>query len=701
MKKICSITLVLSMILAMLTGVVSVSAANEDIILIDEDFSTGFELDKAYTAAEMEALSEDLNFATGVPANHWPDKTNAYFKVKQIDANDASKGNYLEISSQKDDSHAIVMGDFADITTGAFVVEMKMRPQVGRRTKLYNGVVGADQSVKYTLYGVNSSDAVVWSYGIFPSWQKQLTPGEDDFCSVKTVWSRANAASNWSVDMYDMVTNQLLLSYTTGGENTLDSSFIPSAIMFYNNWQVAADSEVSVDIASLKAYIPATISLTANGAYDPGKKSISFTTSEALDAATVTSETVTVTNSAGEAVAATPSYENGVIKVTTDARLTSGTYTISVNGAKKSSDGMPVFGANCTFVVERVGDIVLVDEDFSTGFELDRAYTAAEMEALSEDLIFTTGDWMDDLATKYYAVKQMDENDASKGNYLEIGIPLSDNAALVRADFDDVEKGTLVMEMKIRQHIGRRFKMYNGLIGADGSTKHTLTGINGSDEGLWTGGIFKDNTNGGSILSVGDDEFSSIKVIWNRATTEDNWSVDLYDMVTNNLVMSYTGDGSQTIDKTFTPSKAEFFWNYYMTGNSQVDVKVDIADLKVYIPSLEQENALENAVFVSGGQPIDALSANMTDLSATVDVKTEKANQAYAVVLAVYNGDRLVGVDVADGTTDANGVAEDVALSLTNLVLETGANAKLFLWDGMTSLIPLAGVPEVLPTAGF
>ena len=700
MKKICSITLVLSMIFAMLTGVVSVSAANEDIILIDEDFSTGFELDKAYTAAEMEALSEDLNFATGVPANHWPDKTNAYFKVKQIDANDASKGNYLEISSQKDDSHAIVMGDFADITTGAFVVEMKMRPQAGRRTKLYNGVVGTDQSVKYTLYGVNSSDAVVWSYGIFPSWQKQLTPGEDDFCSVKTVWSRANAASNWSVDMYDMVTNKLLLSYTTGGENTLDSSFVPSAVMFYSNWQVAADSEVSVDIASLKAYIPATISLTANGAYDAGKKSVSFTTSEALDAATVTSETVTVTNSAGEAVAATPSYENGVIKVTTDARLTSGTYTILVNGAKKSSDGMPVFGANCTFVVERVGDIVLVDEDFSTGFELDKAYTAAEMEAISEYLNFATAPsgWYPDKTNAYYTVKQKDANDASKGNYLEIAPPANDKHAMVTADFDDITTGTFVVEMKMRPQAGKREKYYNSVIGADGALKNTLYGVNTSDAVVWSTGIFP---RWQKQLTPGADGFYSVKTVWSRANATDNWSVDMYDMVANSntALLSYTTGDLQTLDANFTPSGVFFFNNWELAANTKVSV--DIADLKVYIPSLEQENALENVVFVSGGQPIDALSANMTDLSATVDVKTEKANQAYAVVLAVYNGDRLVGVDVADGTTDANGVAEDVALSLTNLVLETGANAKLFLWDGMTSLIPLAGVPEVLPTAGF
>ena len=310
-----------------LPTVVSASTVEGDIILVDEDFSTGFELDRAYTAAEMEALSEDLNFATGVPANHWPDKTNAYFKVKQIDANDASKGNYLEISSQKDDSHAIVMGDFADITTGAFVVEMKMRPQAGRRTKLYNGVVGTDQSVKYTLYGVNSSDAVVWSYGIFPSWQKQLTPGEDDFCSVKTVWSRANAASNWSVDMYDMVTNKLLLSYTTGGENTLDSSFVPSAVMFYNNWQVAADSEVSVDIADLKVYIPAEVTLSESTPYDSMEKVISYTVSEDIDENSLTAGSVKVTGPSGQDVAVNPSWNAASMEL-----VLSFPYGLPVNG---------------------------------------------------------------------------------------------------------------------------------------------------------------------------------------------------------------------------------------------------------------------------------------------------------------------------------------------------------------------------------
>ena len=713
MKKICSITLVLSLLFTLLSGVThgagaSASAASGDIILVDEDFSSGFTVNQAYTAGEMETLSEDLIFATGMLTNSFPDKTTAHYTVKQKDANDASKGNYLEIGAHKNDSNAVVAADFDDITTGTVVVEMKIRPSAGTKTKYYNRMVAADKVSKDTLYGVNTSDTKVWSYGIFENYHISLTPStENGFCSVKTVWSRANATDNWSVDMYDMIANPntKLISYEAKGNQTLDSSFVPTGVEFYNSYQQSANAKISIDIADLKVYIPAPVTLDANGEYDAGNKTISFTTSDALDEETFTSSMVTVTNSAGETVAATSTYANGVITVKTDARLRSGQYTVMVNGAKKATDGSLVSGATGVFTVERVGDIVLVDEDFSTGFTVNQAYTAAEMEALSEDLIFATGmltNSFPDKTTAHYTVKQKDANDASKGNYLEIGAHKNDSNAVVAADFDDITTGTVVVEMKMRPSVGKKTKYYNRMVAADKVYKDTLYGVNGSDTKVWSYGIFPSWSV--SLTPSTEDGFCSVKTVWSRANVTDNWTVDMYDMVANpnTKLISYTTGGDQTLDSSFVPTGFEFYNSWQLSTDAQVSV--DIADLKVYIPASEQEDALENVVFTSGGQRVDSLALTATDLAVTTDVRTADANASYVLVLAVYSSDdnRLLAVDCsAEGTTDANGEATGVTASVSGLSLSKSAYAKVFLWENMTTMKPLVGDPEVLPAAGF
>ena len=340
-KRIIALVTVLTVLAGSfcLPTVAAASTVAGDTILVDEDFSDGFTVNQAYTAAEMEVLSEDLIFATGMLTNSFPDKTTAHYTVKQKDANDASKGNYLEIGAHKNDSNAVVAADFDDITTGTVVVEMKMRPSVGKKTKYYNRMVAADKVYKDTLYGVNGSDTKVWSYGIFPSWSVSLTPGTDGFCSIRTVWSRANVTDNWSVDMYDMVANPntKLTSYTTGGDQTLDSGFVPTGFEFYNSWQLSTDAKVSVDIADLKVYIPAEVTLTENAPYDSMEKVISYTVSEDIDENSLTAGSVKVTGPSGQDVAVNPSWDSEDMELILDFPYglpVNGDYIVDFSGIK-------------------------------------------------------------------------------------------------------------------------------------------------------------------------------------------------------------------------------------------------------------------------------------------------------------------------------------------------------------------------------
>ena len=500
-----------------------------------------------------------------------------------------------------------------------------------------------------------------------------------------------------------MVLGQKILSYTgEGTDQTVDSSIVPTGAMFFSSWQVAANANAPMDFAALKVYIPADISLEKDGEYNFAKNSISFKPSAELVASTVNSQTVTLKDENGTDVAITTSYANGAITVKTSKRLTNGTYTVTVNGATSAIDGRTLNNVTCSFTINVTGNIVLVDEDFSKGFAVGTTYTGAQMEALS-DLEFTTDGFKDtypDKTSAYLTVKAIDAEDSSKGNYLEIGDHLDGKSALVAADFEDVTEGTLVTEMKIRSYgneTKHRPKNYNGLLNAEGDWKSTAYGSDmGSDATkVWSGGIFPK----WSITFTKDtDGFNHVKAVWYRAKATDNWSVDLYDMVRDVKVLSYTGAGDQTIDSTFVPSGAIFLNAYKDT--TWADEVIDIAALKAYIVPVNQNYAVENIVCTSADAEIEAITSSMTEVAVKADVYTKTANEAFTAVLAIYNGERLAGVQTFDGVSNNAGVQE-VSLELTGLDLIDGATVKVFLWDGITSMKPLLGATEVLPKAGF
>ena len=674
-----------------------------DIILVDEDFSTGFEVGTAYTGAQMENLT-DLQFTTAGIKDTYPDRESAYLTVKAIDSADASKGNYLEIGDHLDGKNAVITADFDDVTVGTLVTEMKVRSYGNvNRPKNYNGLFASDGSWKTTAYGSDSgSDATkVWSGGIFPKWRITFSKDNDGFNHIKAVWYRAKATDNWSVDLYDMFLGQKVLSYTgEGTDQTIDSSFVPSGAMFINAYKDATWSDAPIDVAALKAYIPAEISLEQKGEYNFGKNSISFTPSAELSASTITQETVTLKDEKGETIAITPSYANGALTIKTAKRLANGKYTVTVNGVK-AADGRTLNNVIYTFTINVTGNIILVDEDFSEGFEVGTAYTGAQMENLT-DLQFTTAgikDTYPDRESAYLTVKAIDSADASKGNYLEIGDHLDGKNAVITADFDDVTVGTLVTEMKVRSYGNvNRPKNYNGLFASDGSWKTTAYGSDsGSDATkVWSGGIFPKWR---ITFSKDNDGFNHIKAVWYRAKATDNWSVDLYDMFLGQKVLSYTGEGTdQTIDSSFVPSGAMFI-NAYKDATWS-DAPIDVAALKAYIVPVDQDYAVENIVCSSNDAEIEAITSNMTEITAKADVYTKAANESFTAVLAIYNGERLAAVQSFDGVSNAAGVCE-VSLELTGLDLIDGATAKVFLWDSITSMKPLLGAAEVLPKAGF
>lgn len=310
-----------------------------DTVLAYEDFSDGFTLNQAYTGAQMEALS-DLKFVTGLPTGFYLDTTNAYFTVKPIDENDSSKGNYLEIGDHADNRHAVVMADFNDVTTGTIVQEMRIRVYAGYRTKNFNALLGSDNSVKNTLLATNAGgDATkIWPGGIFPKWGKVFSTDEDGFISVKTVWSRANATDNWAVDIYDVLANTKLYSYTgEGTDQTVDSSFVPSGAMFINAFKDPTWSDVPIDIADLKVFIPAEVTLTQDAQYDSMEKVLSYTVSEDLNESTINATNIKVTGPNGQDVAVNPTWTLTGKKITLSFPYglpENGDYTVSFANVK-------------------------------------------------------------------------------------------------------------------------------------------------------------------------------------------------------------------------------------------------------------------------------------------------------------------------------------------------------------------------------
>ena len=640
-----------------------------DIVLVDEDFSDGFTLNQAYTGAQMEALS-DLKFVSSIPTGFYPDTTSSYLSVKKIDENDSSKGNYLEIGNHADNKHAIVMADFDDVEAGTIVQEMRIRVYAGYRTKNFNALLGSDNSVKNTLLATNAgNDATkIWPGGIFPKWGKVFSTDEDGFISVKTVWSRANATDNWAVDIYDVLADTKLYSYTgTGTDQTVDSSFVPSGAMFVNAFKDPSWSDVPIDLADLKVFIPAEVTFTQDAAYDSMEKVLSYTASENLDETTINTTNIKVTGPNGQDVAVNPSWNSQQRKISLTFPYglpENGDYTVSFANVKTArgfnvnksavfsgqktvmplevasvspeegtipdtigeieivfsheidestvsaisftkANGDPINGyseitvdrktAKITFGTLSVGDYLLtigtgvkmkdedqylaseriyhftaeekIDlvEDFSSdSYVTDRVYTADELNAINEGIIYDSDGT--------YKVEEID----GKKVITMSPTAISSGPALALQIADKLAVGTFEVDFRMKRSDSAMFANLFNVASSENQHIMTLeartggTSLGLSSNSAKIGGTLK------GTPTTDEQGFMCLKTIISRRKTQDAWDYKLIDTLTNAEIYTVEIPADKLADiKKFTIASV------YTLSDAEVSGYISITDISI------------------------------------------------------------------------------------------------------------------------
>ena len=233
-------------------------------------------------------------------------------------------------------------------------------------------------------------------------------------------------------------------------------------------------------------------------------------------------------------------------------------------------------------------DIVLVSEDFSdtTKYAVGTAYTGDQMATKNDNLVYYYDGFSKNTAASF-TVKQIDENDASKGKYLEFGHGTVNKHSVIGGNFDTVTKGTLVTEMKLRipdlsSSPARNKVFICGFRGtetantlryeASATANPTFSRIRGETDNC----IF-DTTNVTDKLAKDENGFYSMRFVWNRETTSDNWDVKLYDAYTGKVVLSNNSVSMTDI------TNIRFAQEYAV--NTDSNAPIDLADIKVYIPA--------------------------------------------------------------------------------------------------------------------
>ena len=345
---------------------------------------------------------------------------------------------------------------------------------------------------------------------------------------------------------------------------------------------------------------------------------------------------------------------------------------------------------------------MLLEEDFSdASYVVDTAYTGDQMAEINTKLDYSGSAFsLSKNTAASYTVKQIDADDASKGKYLEFGVGSASSHATMISKFDPVTEGTLVTEFRLRIPNGgsgiKRNNTFVGIFGNDDGYLKTLYWYaDGKDSKLVAqqenGWVFSGYNSGTVSYDLSKDEygFMSVRLVWSRESAAEGWNVKLYDAYNGALIREANNVAMDSINHVR-------FAQTYKTGTDTA--VIDYADIKVYRPHLTGKAEFDEIKFTQGGNEVNALPANATDLSVSLTTKASDSINAYSLILAVYEKDgTLVDTKVLSGVS---GGVDQVTLSLSELELEAGAYAKLFLWRDMSTLYPLRA-PEVLSAEGF
>ena len=727
MKKLCSVLLTLSMLLLQLQMFSPIVSASEPIefgrtMLVSEDFSdtTKYVVGTAYTGDLMATKNDNLvYYYDGFSKN-----TAASFTVKQIDENDASKGKYLEFGHGTVNKHSVIGGNFDTVTKGTLVTEMKLRiPDLSSspaRNKVFICGFRGTETANTLRYEASATANPTFSRirgetdnCIFDTTNvtDKLAKDENGFYSMRFVWNRETTSDNWDVKLYDAYTGKVVLS-----NNSVSMTDITN-IRFAQEYAVNTDSNAPIDLADIKVYLLDDISLVADGKYNFSNGTAVFTPSSALPANVLEGANVVVTDASGNEVDASASYTDGKLTITTAEKLvSSGTYNVDVTNVLTNYGLYTDMSGSFTVSTEdAVGDIVLVEEDFSDTsiYTLNNPYTYVEMQGKNPSMIYNWTAFTPDASSKPFTIKQLDENDPTKGNYLEINHTTNHKHVMMGADFGDVKKGTLAVEFKLRTPDEAVKPLRTMTIGtfkdSANNSANTLTYI-GSGNDATPRYEFRNKTDGTPVFGSTGTElknklkkdeygFYNLKFIWSRATENDKWEVKLCDALNDDTVLLHTEAFPTTT--TFNDISAILLAHAYEMDNER-DGAIGIADLKVYLPDLKDSTVFKDIKFTSNNVEIDALPSTATDLSVSLVMRdVDIRAKSYSVILAVYEKDGTIeAVKSISGITTDDGNSKQLSLGLENLHLSEGAYAKLFFWRGMSTLYPL-GVPEELPAAGF
>jgi len=580
MKKLTAYVLICA-ILSFTIGLsvpVAAKAATEDIIYLDEDFSSDdYELNKAYSATEISAINPALG-ALGAGNNG--DTTEKIYTVKSENG-----VNYLSMSSFGVGRITLAANITDSVTDGELVIEMKFR-EVG-----HNGAVdfGGYANDVHGLCCESSETATGWWYaaGGDSELYDRAAPArpEGGFYHTRTVWKRATTSEPWTVELYDINDGGKCISTKTVDLATLtgDADVDPTDLYFATKYCTSEDN-VSIDLTALKVYKPGVTTIEAIGAYNSYDKTVVIECTDELEPATVNANTVKVTDSFGNKINAAARVSDGDIVVTTAVLLGKGTYTVELNGVE-TAGGKTLIGISCNFDAEDYfGPVVYLDESFSAeSYELDKAYSAKEISAINSALGALGGGNNGDTEAKVYTVKS-----GTDGNYLSItGLGTTHGRVTLAANIEEsITTGEVSVEMKFRASgsggVGTGFGGYaNDVHGFYSEPNSSIA------TGYWFAAGGESELYGNPSLTGAEDGFYHTRTVWSRTLASDLWTVKLYDINNNNNLLS-----TKEVDLATLTGDAEaeptnlYFATRYCAGEDTVSM--DLTALKiVYTPNPE------------------------------------------------------------------------------------------------------------------
>ena len=360
MKKILSLVLASLMIMMSLGGLaVSAETVSNDIIYAEEDYTGAiYTTNTPYGVAAMEAFNQNLKYNPigTVTADAAP------YEVRETEQGK----RYVVIKDNGGGPHSSVAALPGAIETGNVVWEMKLLPLEGAQEFRFIGGVWNGSSERWFLATSNegkqimSSDQGADAFNRHPNRiTHSFEVGEDGFYSLKIVLNRKSAADAWTISLYDKNDNDALKDSSTlvwaPGAFTADTYFF---FGMTNGWGAMPVGDAAIGITDLKLWSPKAVTFTENAAYDNDTKTVSFNVSEALDANTVSAQTVKVADVNGNNVTVeNVSYENNVLTVTTGEIAGSGTCTLSFDGVKTARK--TAVYETASFEVEGVAKLLL------------------------------------------------------------------------------------------------------------------------------------------------------------------------------------------------------------------------------------------------------------------------------------------------------------------------------------------------------